>query len=72
MLIIYQDGKKEPLVFPTGKRLFPDFVNQVFVRMSIPDTLTKDKYTVRWGLAVEGFPEPTINSKVYTLLSGRK
>jgi len=72
MLIIYQDGKKEPLVIPTGKRLFPDFVNQVFVRMPIPDTLTKDKYTVRWGLAVEGFPEPTINSKVYTLLSGRK
>ena len=72
MLIIYQDGKKEPLVFPTGKRLFPDFVNQVFVRMPIPDTLTKDKYTVRWGLAVEGFPEPTINSKVYTLLSARK
>ena len=72
MLIIYQDGKKEPLVFPTGKRLFPDFVNQVFVRIPIPDTLTKEKYTVRWGLAVEGFPEPTINSKVYTLLSARK
>lgn len=72
MLIVYQDGEKEPLVIPTGKRLFPDFVNQVFVRMPIPDTLTKDKYTVRWGLAVEGFPEPTINSKVYTLLSARK
>jgi len=72
MLIVYQDGEKEPLVIPTGKRLFPDFVNQVFVRIPIPDTLTKDKYTVRWGLAVEGFPEPTINSKVYTLLSARK
>ena len=72
MLIVYQDGEKEPLVIPTGKRLFPDFVNQVFVRIPIPDTLTKEKYTVRWGLAVEGFPEPTINSKVYTLLSARK
>ena len=72
MLIIYQDEKKEPLVIPSGKRLFPDFMNQVFVRIPIPDSLKKDKYTVKWGLEVEGFPEPTINSKVYTLLTGRK
>jgi hypothetical protein len=72
MLIIYQDAKKEPLVIPSGKRLFPDYFNQVFVRIPIPDSLKKDKYTVRWGLEVLGFPEPTINSKVYTLLTGRK
>ena len=72
MMIIYQDAAKEPLVISTGKRLFPDYVNQVFVRIPIPDSLKKEQYTVKWGLEVEGFPEPTINSKVFTLLTGRK
>jgi hypothetical protein len=27
---------------------------------------------VRWGLEVEGFPEPTINSKLYTLINGQR
>ena len=72
MLIVYKDAAKEPMVIPTGKRIFPDFVNQVFVRIPIPDSLKKEQYTVKWGLEVEGFPEPTINSKVFTLLTGRK
>jgi hypothetical protein len=67
MLIVYRDAKQEPLFFPTGKKLFPDYFNQIFVRMSIPDSLKNDKYAVRWGLEVNGFPEPTINSKLYTL-----
>lgn len=71
MLGIYLEGKQEPLVIPTGKRLFPDYLNQAVVRVRIPDSLKKEKYKVRWGLELDGFPEPTINSKVYTLINGR-
>ena len=72
MLIIYRDAKQEPLFFPTGKKLFPDYMNQIFVTIPIPDSLKNDKYSVRWGLEVNGFPEPTINSKLYTLVTAQK
>jgi hypothetical protein len=72
MLMIYPDPKKEPIVIPTGKKLFPDYINQIFVRMNIPDSLRNNTYPVRWGLAVEGYPEPTINSKLHTLVNDQR
>jgi hypothetical protein len=72
MLIIYRGAKQEPLIIPTGKRLFPDYLNQTVVRVQIPSELKEQKYSVRWGLEVEGFPEPTINSKLYTLINGQR
>ena len=71
-LIVYLDAKKDPLVISSGKRLSPDFMNNVVVRIPLPDSLKNDTYKVRWGLEVEGFPEPTINSKVYKLVTGRR
>ena len=71
VLVVYHEPQQPPLVIPTGKRLFPQYVNQVFLRFPLPDHLKNKKYTVRWGLEVEGYAEPTINSKVYTLISGR-
>lgn len=67
VLLVYTHAKEPPLVFPTGKRLFPDLQNLFFIRMPVPG-LTVETYTVRWGLT-GSFPEPTINSRAYTLIN---
>ncbi|MEY3433282.1 MAG: hypothetical protein RL131_1218, partial [Bacteroidota bacterium] len=39
MLLIYPKGKLEPIFIPSGKRLFPDYVNMMYLRVPIPDSI---------------------------------
>lgn len=68
MLIIYKGDKMKPQLVHTGKKLFPQFGNQLIIRTQLPP-LEDKQYTIRWGIA-SSFREPTINSKVYTLVNG--
>lgn len=70
MLVLYQDSKKPPVILPTGKRLFPDFENKMFIEMVLPDSLREKQYKVRWALE-SSFTEPSVNSRAYTLVNGR-
>ncbi len=70
MLVLYQDNKKPPVILPTGKRLFPDFENKMFIEMVLPDSLREKQYKVRWALE-SSFTEPSVNSRAYTLVNGR-
>jgi hypothetical protein len=70
MLVLYRDGKKPPVILPTGKRLFPDFENKMFMKITLPDSLREKQYKVRWALE-SSFTEPSVNSRAYTLVNGR-
>lgn len=70
-LVVYRNAPKSPVVLATGKRLYPDFDNYMYIRMSIPDSLKEPSYKVRWALE-SSFTEPTVNSKFYNLVNGRK
>ena len=70
MLVLYQDSKKPPVILPTGKRLFPDFENKMFIEMVLPDSLRQKQYKARWALE-SSFTEPSVNSRAYTLVNGR-
>jgi hypothetical protein len=70
MLVLYRDGKKPPVILPTGKRLFPDFENKMFIKIMLPDSLQEKQYKVRWALE-SSFTEPSVNSRAYTLVNGR-
>jgi hypothetical protein len=70
MLVVYHDGKKPPVILPTGKRLFPDFENKMVIEMMLPDSLREKQYKVRWALE-SSFTEPSVNSRAYTLVNGR-
>ena len=70
MLVLYRDGKKPPVILPTGKRLFPDFENKMFMKIMLPDSLQEKQYKVRWALE-SSFTEPSVNSRAYTLVNGR-
>jgi hypothetical protein len=70
MLVLYQDSKKPPVILSTGKRLFPDFENKMFIEMVLPDSLREKQYKVRWALE-SSFTEPSVNSRAYTLVNGR-
>jgi hypothetical protein len=66
MLMIYPKGKTEPIVIPSGKRLFPDYINLLNLRVTIPDSIPLQHAQLRFGIE-NSFREPTINSVSYTL-----
>jgi hypothetical protein len=67
MLLIYPKGKSEPFVIPSGKRLFPDYVNMIYLRVPIPDSIPIQNAQIRFGIE-NSFREPTINSVSYPLV----
>ena len=69
-LIVYRNAPIKPVILPAGKRLYPDFGNSMYIRMSIPDSLREKQYKVRWALE-SSFTEPSVNSRAYTLVNGR-
>ena len=69
-LVIYRNAPKNNIVISTGKRLYPDFVNNMYIRMNIPDSLQEPSYKVRWALE-SSFAEPSVNSRSYDLINGR-
>jgi hypothetical protein len=69
-LVVYREAPKPPVVVQTGKRLYPDFGNNMYIRMTIPDSLQQPSYKVRWALE-SSFIEPTVNSRAYDLVNGR-
>ena len=66
-LIIYQKNKNEPLVINTGKKISNQSGQQFSVNFSIPE-LNEKQYSIRWGLS-NAMIAPTINSRLYTLVS---
>jgi hypothetical protein len=70
-LVVYRTAPKTPVVLATGKRLYPDFDNYMYIRMSIPDSLQEPSYKVRWALE-SSFTEPTVNSMFYNLINEEK
>jgi hypothetical protein len=69
-LVVYRKGPKTPVVLATGKRLYPDFGNSMYIRMAIPDSLQEPSYKVRWALE-SSFIEPSVNSRSYDLVNER-
>jgi hypothetical protein len=69
-LVVYPKAPKPPVVLETGKRLYPDFDNYMYIKMSIPDSLQEPSYKVRWALE-SSFTEPSVNSRSYDLINVR-
>lgn len=66
ILIIYQSGKKDPILFPTGRVIGHDSEYEINFNLQLPP-LEEKKYAIRWGLK-GSFSEPTINSRTYSLI----
>ena len=66
ILIIYQSGKKDPILFPTGRVIGHDSEYELNFKLKLPP-LEEKKYAIRWGLK-GSFSEPTINSRTYSLI----
>ena len=66
-LIIYQQGKKAPLIIPTSGIFEQRSVNGLSLSFSLPK-LKEKKYAIRWGLS-NSMKLPTINSRLYTLIN---
>jgi hypothetical protein len=67
ILIVYQKGKKEAVVIPTGLQVTEEAAKGLSIKVKLPK-MTEQKYFIRWGLS-NSLQAPTINSRIYTMVN---
>ena len=70
ILVLYRNNKQQPILIPTGKKITNGNGAPIEISIQVPE-LKEKKYAARWGLQ-GSYPEPSINSSVFTLVSQKR